>query len=212
MNDLYTNDFEALCRAKVIVLLSIRVWIEYKLATLSAVPLEDTYFKKVDKFFKNNQKVLKGYPNLKRDLLINKKVMLNQNCHANSQVYAFYYALSVKTDDILKEIKEIKQAFEKTVLYILFVESYGEVDLKYYGIKRREKMEYYRYKYSRVLSYLKYVKDDFDCRKFQMLYENQMNFNKYVDNSLSDPCLYYLDRMSTCDLICRDEIEKLKKD
>lgn len=46
LNDLNTNDFEALCRAKVIALLSIRVWIEYKLATLSAVPLEDTYFKK----------------------------------------------------------------------------------------------------------------------------------------------------------------------
>lgn len=115
LNDLNTNDFEALCRAKVISLLSIRVWIEYKLATLSAVPLEDTYFKKVDKFFKNNQNVLKGYPNLKRDLLVNKKVMLNQNCHANSQVYPFYYALSVKTDDILKEIKEIKHAFEKNV-------------------------------------------------------------------------------------------------
>lgn len=115
LNDLNTNDFEALCRAKVISLLSIRVWIEYKLATLSAVPLEDTYFKKVDKFFKNNQNVLKGYPNLKRDLLVNKKVMLNQNCHANSQVYPFYYALSVKTDDILKEIKEIRHAFEKNV-------------------------------------------------------------------------------------------------
>lgn len=115
LKDLNTNDFEALCRAKVITLLSIRVWIEYKLATLSAVPLEDTYFKKVDKFFKNNQNVLKGYPNLKRDLLINKKVMLNQNCHVNSQVYPFYYALSVKTDDILKEIKEIKHAFEKNV-------------------------------------------------------------------------------------------------
>lgn len=115
LNDLNTNDFEALCRAKVISLLSIRVWIEYKLATLSAVPLEDTYFKKVDKFFKNNQNVLKGSPNLKRDLLVNKKVMLNQNCHANSQVYPFYYALSVKTDDILKEIKEIKHAFEKNV-------------------------------------------------------------------------------------------------
>lgn len=48
-------------------------------------------------------------------LLINKKVMLNQNCHVNSQVYPFYYALSVKTDDILKEIKEIKHAFEKNV-------------------------------------------------------------------------------------------------
>lgn len=53
LNDLNTNDFEALCRAKVISLLSIRVWIEYKLATLSAVPLEDTYFKKVDKFWLN---------------------------------------------------------------------------------------------------------------------------------------------------------------
>ena len=79
LNHLNTNHFEALSRAKVISLLSIRVWIEYKLATLSAVPLEDTYFKKVDKFFKNNQNVLKGYPNLKRDLLVNKKVMLNVN-------------------------------------------------------------------------------------------------------------------------------------
>lgn len=55
LKDLNTNDFEALCRAKVITLLSIRVWIEYKLATLSAVPLEDTYFKKVDKFLKTTK-------------------------------------------------------------------------------------------------------------------------------------------------------------
>ena len=44
---------------------------------------------------------------------MNKIVMLNQNNHVKSQVQPFYYALSVKTDDIKKEIDELKIIFSE---------------------------------------------------------------------------------------------------
>lgn len=39
---------------------------------------------------------------------MNKKVMLNQNCHVKSQVQPFYYALSIKADDIKKRNRGYK--------------------------------------------------------------------------------------------------------
>jgi len=42
---------------------------------------------------------------------MSKKVMLNQNCHSESQENEFNYALNLTIDDILNEILEIKKAF-----------------------------------------------------------------------------------------------------
>ena len=111
--DLGNTDFETLCRMKIIALTSIRVWVEYKLQDLSSVRLHGTYSNKVNEFFKENKDIRNSYPRLTKEQLMNKKVMLNQNCHTKSQIKPFYYALSIKVDDVVKEIKEIKSIFEK---------------------------------------------------------------------------------------------------
>lgn len=113
LNDLENIDFETLCRTKIIALTSIRVWVEYKLQQLSSVRLHGLYSNKVNKFFKKNKGIRTNYPRLTKEQLMNKKVMLNQNCHGKSQVQPFYYALSIKADDIKKEVEEIKSLFGK---------------------------------------------------------------------------------------------------
>lgn len=115
-NDIYLNDlknieFGNLCRTKIITLTSIRVWIEYKLNEISSVRLHGSYTKKVNEFFKRNNDIHISYPNITKEQLMNKKVMLNQNCHVKSQVQPFYYALSIKVDDIKKEIEELQSIF-----------------------------------------------------------------------------------------------------
>lgn len=100
INDLENIEFEKLCRAKIVSLASIRVWIEYKLQDISSVKLEGLFSNKINTFFKKNIDIQNSYPHLTKECLMNKKVMLNQNCHIKSQVQPFYYALSIKTDDI----------------------------------------------------------------------------------------------------------------
>lgn len=111
LEGLKSSDFKDLCRAKIISLISIRVWIEYKMQEISSVKLHGLLSNKITMFFKKNANIRDRYPHLTKVKLMNKKVMLNQNCHKQSQVQPFYYALSVKTDDILREIEEIKEAF-----------------------------------------------------------------------------------------------------
>lgn len=121
-NDIYIDDlkdtsFDNLCRTKILILTAIRVWIEYKLYKISKVPLKSNNIgisEVISDFFKKNTNIKQLYPNLSREKLMNKKVMLNQNCHVRSQVQPFYYALSVKTDDIINDIKELKLVFEET--------------------------------------------------------------------------------------------------
>lgn len=114
LNDFEKTEFESLCRTKIISLASIRVWVEYKLQQLSSVNLHGLYSNKVNNFFKKNKDIRTNYPHLTKEQLMNKKVMLNQNCHVKSQVQPFYYALSIKADDIKKEIEDIKLVFEKS--------------------------------------------------------------------------------------------------
>lgn len=121
ITDLNDHSFENLCRTKIMILTSIRVWIEYKLHEISTVPLcvgnnnkgrGITYI--INEFFRKNKNIRNNYPNLFKEQLMNKKVMLNQNCHTKSQIQPFYYALSVKVDDIKKEVEELKLIFNTT--------------------------------------------------------------------------------------------------
>lgn len=117
-NDTYIKDFEKtnfenLCISKIISLTAIRVWVEYKLQKISCVKLNGLYSNKVNCFFKKNKEIQLEYPKLTREKLMNKKVLLNQNCHIKSQIQPFYYALSVKSDDIKREVEEIKTMFQK---------------------------------------------------------------------------------------------------
>lgn len=82
-------------------------------------------------------------------------------------------------------------------------------------------MEIFRYKYSKALAYLKYVvfsneyvvfsNDDKEKELYEDLYINKLGFYKNSDNSLPVSNFYYLNSMSTCDLIRRDQINQLKK-
>ena len=57
------------------------------------------------KHWTGTEKVTKTY-------LMSKKVMLNQNDHSKSQKEPFYFALSLSTEEIVKEIIDIKGHFE----------------------------------------------------------------------------------------------------
>ena len=109
--ELEQNDFNHLCKSKIIALTAIRIWIEYKLCNSTSLCLKRTFGEKVDKYFRNKDKITIQYPDLMKEMLMSKKVMLNQNCHKHSQVQPFYYALSLKSDDIVSEIEDIKSSF-----------------------------------------------------------------------------------------------------
>ena len=53
-----------------------------------------------------------GTTNVDKSLLMQKKVMLNQNDHSDSQKEPFYYALSISTDNIINDIADLKSHFE----------------------------------------------------------------------------------------------------
>lgn len=109
--ELAQNDFKHLCKSKIIALTAIRIWIEYKLCSSTSLCLKHTFGEKVATYFKNKDKITIQYIDLTREMLMSKKVMLNQNCHKHSQIQPFYYALSLRSDDIVSEIEEIKSAF-----------------------------------------------------------------------------------------------------
>lgn len=52
-----------------------------------------------------------GSPNITKEYLMSKKVMLNQQVHSKSQKMPFYYSLNLTFDDISKEILDIKGHF-----------------------------------------------------------------------------------------------------
>ena len=116
--DFYTDSFQ-----KVLLLLSLRVWVEKALYNL--IPSSDSE-RQADFLSAQNLRqklniVNNSSGNYSEDLLLlnridkeditSKKVMLNQNSHYYSQVMPFAYAINLSLDDIDKEIKEIKKVF-----------------------------------------------------------------------------------------------------
>lgn len=116
--DFYSDAFQ-----KVLLMLSLRVWLEKALYEL--IPSSDA--KRQNDFmasFTLQQKIaiinnsqgnytnnLFVANNIDKESIISKKVMLNQNSHYYSQVMPFAYAINLSIDDIDKEIKEIKKIF-----------------------------------------------------------------------------------------------------
>jgi hypothetical protein len=115
-NDFYANSF-----TKVLHLVALRTWLESKLFNL--IPSDqnqirdqylqkDTFHKKVDYLFPRLQTPLISVPdNISRDLLMSKKVMLNQSIHYESQIMPFAYAINLSLDDLKNEILELKDLF-----------------------------------------------------------------------------------------------------
>lgn len=118
-NELFTiNTFN-----KIIYMCAIRVWIEKKIYEKLR---QDTnlqqyinllkgkqFSEKVNKLFPVNKDslLMMYFPDATRSFLMSKKVMLNQNEHYLSQIVPFNYALNISLDDLIMEIKEIKDKF-----------------------------------------------------------------------------------------------------
>lgn len=105
---------------KIIYMCAIRVWIEKKFyenfCTDMDIMMEllgKTFSEKINIIFPKNSKslLLEKYPELTREFLMSKKVMLNQNEHYLSQIIPFNYALNISLDDLIYEIDNIKQKF-----------------------------------------------------------------------------------------------------
>lgn len=111
-SDIKENCFEIMSVQKIIYLTAMRVWIEKKLTdnytgTLNGKKL----FPKIRNYFKNPDKWKKDLRIEKEDLT-RRKVLLNQNDHYKSQIIPFQYALSISTDELVNDIRDIKALFD----------------------------------------------------------------------------------------------------
>lgn len=116
--DLSKLDFKELAHYKVMMLISLRVWIERKIFEFlndnQKSQFKETFYKKINRLFPrtgDNMLKNKGFENSFRETLLSKKVMLNQNSHYGSQIYHFNYALNISVDALHDEIKEIVELF-----------------------------------------------------------------------------------------------------
>ena len=119
-NDIKNMTFSQNTFNKIIYMCAIRVWIEKKF--YEVIKEDEELFRKITgKQFSEKVNVLlprnsdslliNQYPNLTRTFLMSKKVMLNQNEHYQSQIIPFNYALNISLDELIHEIKEIKERF-----------------------------------------------------------------------------------------------------
>lgn len=122
-NLIINNNFVTNTYNKVIYLCAIRVWIESKFYEVLSKDKDmisicndlkgKEFSKKINRLLPRNAEslLIKYYPKLTRVFLMNKKVMLNQNEHYQSQIIPFNYALNISLDDLMSEITEIKEKF-----------------------------------------------------------------------------------------------------
>lgn len=119
-NDIKNMTFSQNTFNKIIYMCAIRVWIEKKFCEV--IKEDEEIFRKITgKQFSEKVNILlprnsdslliNQYPNLTRTFLMSKKVMLNQNEHYQSQIIPFNYALNISLDELIHEIKEIKERF-----------------------------------------------------------------------------------------------------
>ena len=116
--DFYTDSFQ-----KVLLLLSLRVWLEKSLYNLiPSVESQRQYDFLSKDTLQQKLSIIENksgcYPSnlleinhINKENIASKKVMLNQNSHYYSQVMPFAYAINLSLDDVDNEIKEIKRIF-----------------------------------------------------------------------------------------------------
>lgn len=115
------SSYEELLEFKIITLLSLRIYVEYRLySTIDDKSIFKKSFellplgKKIIEYTNNpalNALVKKKYPRLTRKSLMNKKVMLNQHSHFQGQISPLNYAINISLDDLNREVIEIKNIF-----------------------------------------------------------------------------------------------------
>lgn len=116
-SDFFTNSFN-----KILHLVGLRIWLESKLFSYipedddqlrEAYLQKDTIHQKIEFLLPRNQAPkITISESITRDVLMSKKVMLNQNIHYYSQIMPFAYAINLSLDDLKREIIELRGLFE----------------------------------------------------------------------------------------------------
>ena len=113
------GSFDEIAAAKEIALVALRCWVEKRLTELWNLVhkntdqklIGNTFGEKVSNFFNSDdigELIDKTELSKSKKYILSKKVMLNQASHYSSQLAPIEYAMSVSIDDILKEVKSIK--------------------------------------------------------------------------------------------------------
>ncbi len=114
MQNVINADYLVNSANKIMYLAALRVWIEKKFVEntddLNGLQRKEELSNKIIFMFDENHWT--GTTKVTKSYLMSKKVMLNQNDHAQSQKEPFYYALSLSLENIIKEIIDIKNHFE----------------------------------------------------------------------------------------------------
>ena len=114
MQNVINADYLVNSANKIMYLAALRVWIEKKFVEntddLNGLQRKEELSNKIIFMFDENHWT--GTAKVTKSYLMSKKVMLNQNDHAQSQKEPFYYALSLSLENIIKEIIDIKNHFE----------------------------------------------------------------------------------------------------
>lgn len=112
-NTINNNNYLINSANKIMYLAALRVWIEKKFTEntndLEGLKEKQQLSNKIIFMFDGNHWI--GPNKVTKSYLMSKKVMLNQNDHFKSQKEPFYFALSLSTEEIIKEIIDIKEHF-----------------------------------------------------------------------------------------------------
>ena len=112
-NAINNNNYLINSANKIMYLAALRVWIEKKFTEntndLEGLKEKKQLSNKIIFMFDGNHWI--GTNKVTKPYLMSKKVMLNQNDHFKSQKEPFYFALSLSTEEIIKEIIDIKEHF-----------------------------------------------------------------------------------------------------
>lgn len=107
-----TGSFELMSAKKILLLCSMRIWIEKKLTDNYNGKLNgNQLFPKIREYFEHKENWKKDL-HIEQEDLTKRKVMLNQNNHYKSQIIPFQYALSISTDELIRDINETKNLFK----------------------------------------------------------------------------------------------------
>lgn len=110
-NNINDSNFEILSTEKILLISAMRVWIEKKLSDNYNGKIHGhQLFPKIKSYF-NHPENWKKDLNIEKEDLTKRKVLLNQNDHYKSQIIPFQYALSISSDELIKDITDIKNLF-----------------------------------------------------------------------------------------------------
>lgn len=124
IKDIVSCSFSDYCLFKVLLILSLRVWVEKQFYEaneadvrnlMGLYPKNCELGKKINYLFDplaSGEIRWKGSSKVTKEFLVNKKTMLNNVAHPGSSMIPFEFAICLSLNDIQNEIDEIVEAFE----------------------------------------------------------------------------------------------------